>query len=233
MSVRRLTRALIVTLPCLALAVAAVPPEVVRYARTDACDQHFARPPMDAETLHSEAFEWTQHTPLRDWQFDPVTLADSGMRDNEWYDELLEAACVRVSYTSAVRMPDVLRQYTSLGNFRTKVVKTTCVQAGSVVLNDIRLADLPFIRRVHIASQMRFTDGQVATHMHAEYTLPWYLHFLESTAEGIVTRSYSDEIRATVRQLCGSQGSPGSPPPAPPPPVVIAPLLPPSAYFTR
>ena len=84
------------------------------------------------------------------------------------------------------------------------------------------------VRRVHIASQMRFADGQVATHMRAEYTLPWYLHFLESTAENVVKLSYNDLIEATVHQLCGT-----SPPPAPPPPVVIAPLLPPSAYFSR
>jgi len=206
------------------------PAEVVRHARTDACDQPFARPPADAETLHGEAFAWTQHTPLRDWQFAPITLADSGMRDNEWYDELLEATCVRVSYSSAVRMPSVLQKYTSLGNFRTKIVKTTCVQADSVVLNDIRLAEIPFVRRVHIASQMRFTGGQVVTHMRAEYVLPWYLRFLESTAAGVVTRSFDDEVRATVQLLCAA---PAPPPPHALPPFVVAPLLPPPSYFTR
>ena len=50
--------------PC-AAAVTRTPAEVVRYTRTDACDQPFAHPPVDAETLHDEAFEWTQHTPLQ------------------------------------------------------------------------------------------------------------------------------------------------------------------------
>jgi len=215
--------------PC-AAAVSRTPAEVVRYARTDACDQPFARPPVDAETLHAQAFEWTQHTPLHNWRFFPVALADSGMRDNEWYDELLEATCVRVSYSSAVRMPELLRKYTSLGNFRTKIVKTTCEQAGSVVLNDVRISELPFIHRVHITSKMRFADGAVESLVRAEYTLPWFLRFLEHTAEGVVTRSYNDEIRAVVHQLCVA---PGSALPQTPPPVVDAPLLPPSAYFTR
>jgi len=227
MSVRSFTRALIVSLPCLVFAAAATPSEVVRYSRMDTCEEPFARPPTDPETLHNEAFEWTQHSPLRDWQYAPVTLADSGMRDNEWYDELLEASCVQVSYSSAVRMPEVLQKYTSLGNFRTKIVKTTCVQADSVVLNDLRLTDIPFVRRVHITSKMRFADQKVETLMRAVFVLPWYLRFLESTAHRVVTNSFDDEIQATVHQLCGS-----SPPPAPPP-VVIAPLLPPLAYFTR
>jgi len=223
-------------LPLLACLALAPPPalaalhsqtDVVRYTRTDACAFPFARAPVEPETMHGEAFEWTQHTPLRDWQFSNVTLADSGMRDNEWYDELLEATCARVSYSSAVRIPSVLQKYTSLGNFRTKIVKTTCTQADSV-LNDIRLSEIPFVRRVHITSRMRFVDGVAESTVRAEYTLPWYLHFLESTAENVVKHSYNDEIDATVHQLCGS-----SPLPAPPPPVVITPLLPPSAYFTR
>ena len=101
----------------------------------------------------------------------------------------------------SVRMPAVLQQYTSLGDFRTKIVKVTCVQAD-VVLNDIHLSDIPFIRRVHISSKMRFADGVVATSMRAEYALPWYLRFLQNTAQSVVTRSYTDEIRATVHQLC-------------------------------
>ena len=227
MSVRSLTRAVIVALPCLILAAAAAPSEVVRYSRMDTCDQPFARPPTDPETLHNEAYEWTQHTPLRDWQFATVSLADSGMRDNEWYDELLEASCVRVSYSSAVRMPPVLQKYTSLGNFRTKIVKTTCVQAGSVVLNDLRLTEIPFVRRVHITSKMRFADQQVETLMRAVFVLPWYLRFLESTAHNVVVSSFDDEITATVHQLCEQT------PPPPPPPVNIAPLQPPVAYFSR
>jgi len=211
-----------------AAASSSAPAEVVRYTHTNACEQPFARPPADPETLHNEAFEWTQHTPLRDWQFTPVALANSGMRDNEWYNELLEATCVSVSYSSAVRMPVVLQKYTSLGNFRAKVVKTTCVQADSVVLNNIRLSEIPFIRRVHITSKMRFTDGAVETRVRAEYTIPWYLRFLEQTAVTVVTHSYNNEIQVTVHQLCGS-----SPPPAPPQPVVIAPLMPPMAFFQR
>jgi len=213
-----------------ATASSSAPAEVVRHTRTDACDQFFVRPPADAETLRSEAFEWTQQTPLRDWQFAPITLADSGMRDNEWYDELLEATCARVSYSSAMRMPSVVQKYMSLGNFCTKIVKMTCVQADSFVLNDIRLAKIPFICRVHITSQMRFANGQVVTHMCAEYVLPWYLRFLESTAEGVVTHSLNDEIRATVHQLCVA---PGQAPSHALPPFVVAQLLPPVAYFSR
>ena len=228
MSVRSSIRALIASLPFLVFAAAVVPSEVVRYSRMDACEEPFARPPIDSETLHNEAFEWTQHSPLRDWQYTPITLVDSGMRDNEWYDELFEASCVQVSYSSAVRMPSVLQKYTSLGNFRTKIVKTTCVQADSIVLNDLRLTGIPFIRRVHITSRMRFADQKVETLMRAVFVLPWYLRFLESTAHSVVTSSFDDEIQATVHQLCGS-----SLPPAPPPPVVVAPLQPPSAYFSR
>ena len=216
--------------PAATTAASRTPQEVVRYTHTDACEVPFARPPTDSETLHNEAFEWTQHAPLHHWQYAPVALADSGMRDNEWYDDLLEATCVRVSYSSAVRMPELLRKYTSLGNFRTKIVKTTCEQAGSVVLNDVRISELPFIHRVHITSKMRFADGAVESLVRAEYTLPWFLRFLEHTAEGVVTRSYNDEIRAVVHQLCVA---PGSALPQTPPPVVIAPLLPPSVYFTR
>ena len=223
-------RPLLVCLACLALAPSPAsaasrsPQEVVRYTRTDACEQPFARSAVDPETLHSEAFEWTQHTPLRNWQFDAVTLADSGMRANEWYDEQLEASCVRVSYTSGVRMPAILRRYTSLGDFRTKIVKTTCTQA-TAVLNDIRLTEIPFVRRVHITSRMVLANGVAETTVRAEYTLPWYLRFLEATAEGVVKQSYDDEIKATLHQLCGTS--------PPPPPVVIAPLLPPSVYFSR
>jgi len=195
--------------------------EVVRLTRTDACDQPFAREPADAETLHGEAFEWTQHAPLKDWQFAPVSLADSGMQNNEWYDMQLEAHCVRVSYSSAVRMPEVLQKYTSLGNFRTKIVKVTCVQAD-VVLNDIHLSEIPFVRRVHITSKMRFANGVVETRARAEYVLPWYLRFLEKTARSVVTRSYTDEIQATVHQLCGPSPAALSPLPS----VPIAPLLP-------
>jgi len=210
-------------------AISNSPTEVVRMTRTDACNQPFAREPADAETLHGEAFEWTQHTPLKDWHFSPISLADSGMQNNEWYDMLLEAQCVRVSYSSAVRMPAVLQQYTSLGNFRTKIVKVTCVQAD-VVLNDIHLSEIPFVRRVHISSKMRFADGVVVTSMRAEYALPWYLRFLQNTAQSVLTRSYTDEIQATVHQLCVAPGQPLTPAP---PPVVVTPLLQPSAYFTR
>jgi len=110
-------------------------------------------------------------------------------------------------------------------NFRTKIVKTTCTQADSILLNDLRLTGIPFICRVHITSRMRFADQKVETLMRAVFVLPWYLRFLESTAHSVVTSSFDDEIQATVHQLCGS-----SLPPAPPPPVVVAPLQPPSAY---
>jgi hypothetical protein len=226
-----LALALVVLLaPAPAAAATRTPAEVVRYTRLDACDQPFDHPPVDAETLHSEAFEWTRSAPLQNWQYAAVALADSGMRDNEWYDEQLEATCVRVSYSSAVRMPAVLRKYTSLGNFRTKIVKTTCVQADSVVLNDIRIFEIPFIHRVHITSKMRFADGAAESTVRAEYVLPWYLRFLESTAEAVVKQSYNDEIRATVHQLCVA---PAAALPPTPPPVVVAPLLPPSVYFSR
>jgi len=212
--------------PAATTAASRTPQEVVRYTHTDACEVPFARPPTDSETLHNEAFEWTQHAPLHHWQYAPVALADSGMRDNEWYDLHLEATCVRVSYSSAVRMPAILRRYTSLGDFRTKVVKTTCTQADSV-LNNIHLSEIPFIHRVHITSRMRMLDGAAETSVRAEYTLPWFLRFLESTAAGIVTNSYNDEIQATVHQLCGSSAT------LTPPPVVVTPLMPPSAYFSR
>jgi len=70
----------------------------------------------------------------------------------------------------------------------------------------------------------------VVTSMRAEYALPWYLRFLQNTAQSVLTRSYTDEIQATVHQLCVAPGQPLTPAP---PPVVVAPLLPLSAYFTR
>ena len=89
---------------------------------------------------------------------------------------------MRVAYSSAVRMPEVLRRYTSLDNFRTTIIKVTCVQAETVILNDVHLSDIPFIRRAHITSKMHFADALVETQVRAEFNLPWYLRFLQSTA---------------------------------------------------
>jgi len=100
-------------------------------------------------------------------------------------------------------MPEVLRRYTSLDNFRTTIIKVTCVQAETVILNDVHLSDIPFIRRAHITSKMHFADALVETQVRAEFNLPWYLRFLQSTATDLVIRTYTDEIRATVHHLCG------------------------------
>jgi len=62
----------------------------------------------------------------------------------------------------------------------------------------------------------------VVTSMRAEYALPWYLRFLQNTAQSVLTRSYTDEIQATVHQLCG----PLSEALAPLPSVPIVPLWP-------
>jgi len=202
----RLAPAALLAVLAAALGPARAAGESVRFGRSDACDAPFAREPASADALQRTAFEWTHEAPLKNWEYAVVNIAESGMRDNEWYDWELEAHCGRVTYSSAVRMPAVLQKYTSLGNFRTTIIKVTCVQAGWVVLNDVRLSDIPFIRRVHITSRLRFADGLAETLAHAQFDLPWYLRFLRSTATDIVTRSYTEEVRATVHQLCAARG---------------------------
>ena len=130
----RLAPAALLAVLAAALGPARAAGESVRFGRSDACDAPFAREPASADALQRTAFEWTHEAPLKNWEYAVVNITENGMSNNEWYDWELEAHCGRVTYSSAVCMSAVLQKYTNLGNFRTTIVKVTCVQASSVVL---------------------------------------------------------------------------------------------------
>ena len=172
----------------------------VRFEHTAQCASPFAAAPVAQHTLYGEAFEWTHQATLTDWSYESIEATDSGLKD--WTGAPLHhGECARVSYTSTVRMPGVLRKYTSLGSFKPRVVKTTCVQR-EVITTSFSLRKLPFIDSVDIHSIMTFARGEVHTSTTTAYTLPWFAHFLSSLGSGIVQRSIEREIHATVHQLC-------------------------------
>jgi len=177
---------------------------VVRFETNMSCAQFYAAEPVKQASLYGEAFTWTKHAALADWHFESVTVSSSGLLDNPLGVDVDPAAeCVRVSYSASVRMPAVLREYTSLGDFRTVVQKTTC-GFHNVVLNQVFVHKLPFIGTVEMNSAMRFESTRMFTAVHAQYTLPWYIDFMRHIAESIVVKSYAEEITATMEQLCTS-----------------------------
>lgn len=190
------------------LFVCAAPPswaasaDVVRFETNMSCVQFHAAEPVKQASLYGEAFTWTRHAALADWNFESVTVSSSGLLDNPLDVAVDPAAeCVRVSYSAPVHMPAVLREYTSLGDFRTTVQKTTCA-FRNVVLNRVFVHKLPFIGTVETHSAMRFESTRMFSVVHAQYTLPWYLDFMRHVSESIIVKSYSDELTATMEQLC-------------------------------
>ena len=175
---------------------------MVRFETNVSCAQFHQSESLKQTSLYEEAHAWTRHAALADWHFEAVPLSSSGLLDNPLGVAVHPSAeCVRVSYSAPVRMPDVLREYTRLGNFRTEVDKTTCVHEN-VLLNKAFVRKLPFIGTVETTSIMTFDATRMLTVVHAQYTLPWFLRFMQQVAEDVVVKSYSDELMATMRQLC-------------------------------
>jgi len=174
----------------------------VRFEHTALCVSPFVAMPVAQDTLCGEAYEWTHQTTLTDWSYEAIKATDSGLKDRTGA-VLQHSECTRVSYTSQVRMPRVLSQYTSLGSFQTRVVKSTCVQRD-VITTLFVLRNLPFIDRVEIHTFMTFAGGEVHTSTTTSYTLPWFTWFLANLGSGIVQRSIEREINAIVHQRCAS-----------------------------
>jgi len=182
----------------------ATEPDVVRFATNMSCAQYHHSEAVLQTSLYGEAYAWTEHAALKNWRFEAVAVASSGLLGNPLDAAVDPAAeCVRVSYSAPVRMPAVLRTHTSLGTFRTDVEKTSCVH-GNVVLNKVFVRKLPFIGTVDTTSMMTFEASRMLSVVHAQYTLPWFLRFMQQVSEDLIVKSYSEELAATMHQLCTS-----------------------------
>jgi len=158
------------------------------------------------DSLYIEAYEWTKHAPLSDWQMRDATPEERRRMVLVFKTpagNVPSLYCQSVSYKCDIKMPKVLLSYIHIGTFNGQVHKIICADA-SRVYTIVNLSSFPVVGDVEIHSELSVDRKTESVHVaiKAEYDVPWYLTWLTSTSEKILLASYNDELLESVKQMC-------------------------------
>jgi len=158
------------------------------------------------DSPYIEAYEWTKHAPLSDWQMRDATPEERKRMVLVFKPPIGDVPslyCQSVSYKCDIKMPKVLLSYIHIGTFNGQVHKIICAD-DSRVYTIVDLSSFPVVGVVEIHSELSVERKTESVHVvtEAEYEIPWYLTWLTSMSEKILLESYNDKLRESVKQMC-------------------------------
>ena len=179
-----------------------------RHSQIHACADLDLMSSTSQDSLYIEAYEWTKHAPLSDWEMRDATPEERKrmvLVFNTPSGDVPSLYCQSVSYKCDIKMPKMLLSYIHIGTFNGQVQKIICADT-SRVYTIVYLSSFPVVGKIEIHSELVGNRKTESVHVvtDAQFEIPWYLTWLTATSEKILIASYYDELLESVKQMCRS-----------------------------